>query len=374
MKVLMIGPDPAVKGGVPAVIRVILENAPSHLQYTMVPTYTERYAAEQLRGKSLRYFLQVARNLRFLASALRDIRRLVRSGEYRLAHVHFASYGSTARKYFVARTLVKCRFPYILHEHGGRFQRFYNALPSPLQARVRWMIENASGMIVLAKDWIPFYQQLVSNPNYRFWHLPNAVRVPDQLPSPAEDETLKLLFLGRMDENKGSRRLLLALSRLPTEIRKSVHVYMAGSGEVEAMRALAAELGVQEQTTIRDWIDGSEKEQWLRETNAFILLSRLEGLPMAMLEAMAYGKALIVSPVGGIPEFVTDGQEGILVPPDDIDAISQAIAKLAENPDLRATMGRAARTRVEPLDVRHYMERLGQIYTEVLESAPRRSK
>ncbi|MCS6923212.1 MAG: glycosyltransferase family 4 protein [Fimbriimonadales bacterium] len=362
MKVLMIGPDPAVKGGVPAVIRVILENAPSHLQYTMVPTYTERYAAEQFRGKSLRYFLQVARNLRFLAGALRDIRRLVRSGEYNLAHVHFASYGSTARKYFVARTLTKCRFPYILHEHGGRFQRFYNALPSPLQARVRWMIENASGMIVLAKDWIPFYQQLVSDPNYRFWYLPNAIRVPERLPQPVEDGTLRLLFLGRMGERKGPQRVLSAVARLPQPLRERVRLYMAGDGDVDAVRRLAAELGLHAQVDIRDWIEGEDKERWLQETNTFILPSRAEGLPMAMLEAMAYGKALIVSPVGGIPEFVSEGQEGILVPPDDIDAISQAIARLAENPDLRAAMGRAARLRVEPLDVRRYVERLKQIY------------
>ena len=123
---------------------------------------------------------------------------------------------------------------------------------------------------------------------------------------------------------------------------------------------------------IRGWIAGAEKEAWMRQTNVFILPSRNEGLPMAMLEAMAWGKALIVSPVGGIPEYVTDGVEGFLVPPDDIDAIADAIRKLAENPELRMQMGMAARTRVEPLDIQNYRVRLGQIYREAFESANRK--
>lgn len=150
------------------------------------------------------------------------------------------------------------------------------------------------------------------------------------------------------------------------DVRKRVMVRMAGDGEVDATRQLAHELELEAQVEVRDWIVGEEKQAWFRETNGFILPSRMEGLPMAMLEAMAWGKALIVSPVGGIPEFVTDGVEGFLVPPDDIDAIADAIRKLAENPDLRVQMGMAARKRVEPLDIQNYRVRLGEIYREAL--------
>jgi glycosyltransferase involved in cell wall biosynthesis len=144
---------------------------------------------------------------------------------------------------------------------------------------------------------------------------------------------------------------------------------MAGDGAVDDTRALAERLGIAPQVEIRDWIAGAEKEAWMQQTNVFILPSRNEGLSMAMLEAMAWGKTLIVSPVGGIPEFVTDGVEGFLVPPDDIDAIADAIRKLAENPDLRVQMGMAARKRVEPLDIQNYRIRLGEIYREALAHA-----
>jgi glycosyltransferase involved in cell wall biosynthesis len=162
------------------------------------------------------------------------------------------------------------------------------------------------------------------------------------------------------------------MAKLPDAVRGRVRLYMAGDGAVDDTRALAERLGIAPQVEIRDWIAGAEKEAWMRQTNVFILPSRNEGLPMAMLEAMAWGKALIVSPVGGIPEFVTDGVEGFLVPPDDIDAIADAIRKLAENPDLRRQMGLAARKRVEPLDIQNYRVRLGEIYREAFESANRK--
>ena len=87
---------------------------------------------------------------------------------------------------------------------------------------------------------------------------------------------------------------------------------------------------------------------------------------MAMLEAMAYGQAVIASPVGGIPEWVDDGQEGFLVPPDDIAAISAAIQRLAESTALRRQMGQRARQRVKPLSVENYRQQLYHIYEQVL--------
>jgi glycosyltransferase involved in cell wall biosynthesis len=178
--------------------------------------------------------------------------------------------------------------------------------------------------------------------------------------------TAKLLFLGRIGEHKGADRILRAIAKLPDAVRGRVRLCMAGDGAVDEACALAEQLGLASQVEIRGWIAGAEKEAWMRQTNVFILPSRNEGLPMAMLEAMAWGKALIVSPVGGIPEFVTDGVEGFLVPPDDIDAIADAIRKLAENPELRMQMGMAARKRVEPLDIQNYRIRLGEIYREAL--------
>ncbi len=233
------------------------------------------------------------------------------------------------------------------------------------------MFLSACGTIVLSEQWLRFHQEMLATERYPLWVLPNPVELP-ALESMSTECRVALLFLGRIGEHKGADRILQAIAKLPNSVRSKVRLCMAGDGAVDDTRALAERLGIALQVEIRDWIAGAEKEAWMQQTNVFILPSRNEGLPMAMLEAMAWGKALIVSPVGGIPEFVTDGVEGFLVPPDDIDAIADAIRKLAENPDLRRQMGMAARTRVEPLDIQNYRVRLGEIYREAFESANRK--
>ncbi|MEM0338013.1 MAG: glycosyltransferase family 4 protein [Candidatus Caldarchaeum sp.] len=361
----MVGPAPEVQGGISYVIRLMLKHAPTNLVYTMQPTILPSTTAAHLRGKSLAYAIRGVANTTFFLRSLQQVKSLIRSVDCNFVHIHFSTHGSTFRKYLVARVLHRYNTPYILHAHGSGYREFYSRAPALVKARIRWMMHSAEGLIVLSEQWREFYKGILGKSIRPIWVMPNPAELPESW-QPAPSETLRLLFLGRMDERKGPDRVLRAIARVPWPLREHVRLYMAGDGNVDAVRRLAAELGLQAQVDIRNWIEGADKERWLRETNAFILPSRAEGLPMAMLEAMAYGKALIVSPVGGIPEFVSDGQEGFLVPPDDIEAISRAIATLAENPELRAQMGRAARARVEPLDVKRYMERMSQIYSEVL--------
>lgn len=363
MRVLIIGPSPEVQGGVSYVIRLMLKHTPQANSYQVLPTIVPHTTVAHLQDKPMKYSFRGIANLLFFVRSLCALRRLTESVD--LAHVHFSSKGSTFRKYFVAQVLYKRKIPYLLHAHGARYPEFYQRAPAFVKRCVYWIMCASDGLIVLSEQWRSFYEGLLGDCKRPIWVMSNPVELPPYQ-EPSASNALKLLFLGRMGERKGPDRILHAVARLPHPLRESVRLYMAGDGDVNAVRQLAVELGLQARADIRDWIEGEEKERWLRETNAFILPSRAEGLPMAMLEAMAWSKALIVSPVGGIPEFVTDEQEGILVPPDDIDAISRAIATLAQYPDLRAQMGRAARARVEPLDVKKYMERMTSIYREVL--------
>jgi len=322
------------------------------------------YASAHLKGTPLKYYFIGLQGVAYFIQRLTHLDKQLRKWKPDLAHIHFSSKGSTFRKYFVARLLHKHQVPYIFHAHSGGYREFYQRMPTLVKRRIQWMLRSSAGLIVLSEQWRDFYRSLLGECARPIWVMPNPVELPEHWQVDTGD-VLKLLFLGRMGEHKGTDRILQAVARLPVAVRNRVRLYMAGDGEVEAVRQLAESLGLQAQVDIRHWIEGEEKQRWLQETNAFILPSRAEGLPMAMLEAMAYGKALIVSPVGGIPEFVLDGQEGFLVPPDDIEAISQAIATLAMHPEKCVQMGEAARARVEPLDVKRYMERMQSIYYEV---------
>ena len=365
----MIGPDLDVPGGVSAVENAILKYPPHGVQVDFHPTLTRRTAVSAFRGQLARYATQGVRSLLTFLTLYKSLQKKIR--DYELFHVHVASRGSTLRKSIVCRYLRKKRCPYVLHNHGGGYRQFYAQLHPLLQKEVRAMFLSACGTIVLSEQWLRFHQEMLATERYPLWVLPNPVELP-ALESMSTECRVALLFLGRIGEHKGADRILQAIAKLPNSVRSKVRLYMAGDGAVDDTRALAERLGIAPQVEIRDWIAGAEKEAWMQQTNVFILPSRNEGLSMAMLEAMAWGKALIVSPVGGIPEFVTDGVEGFLVPPDDIDAIADAIRKLAENPDLRRQMGMAARKRVEPLDIQNYRVRLGQIYREAFESANRK--
>ncbi|MEJ5293639.1 MAG: glycosyltransferase family 4 protein [Fimbriimonadales bacterium] len=364
MRVLIVGPSPDVPGGVASVIRLMLQYPPEGVKFLMHPTLSETGAAAHLPRWHPRYYARVTCNLAYFLRALRALRSLTSSAD--LAHVHVASYGSTFRKYFVVRILYRHGIPFILHNHGAEYHIFYENLPSLLKQRVRSMFQQAAGVIVLSEWWARFHRESLGSPEQRLWILPNPVILPLLEPNSTTGKGMRLLYLGRMDERKGSERVLRAIAQLPAETRAHVRLSMAGDGAVEEMRHLARQLGIESLVDIRSWIAGSEKERWLRESHAFILPSRAEGLPMAMLEAMAYGKAVIVSPVGGIPEWVTDGQEGFLVPPDDIPALSEAIRRMVESPELCRQMGLRARQRVEPLSVENYRQKLGAIYEEVL--------
>ncbi len=330
----------------------------------MQPTLRSAGAASHLPRWHPLYYLKVTNNLTFFLRALSAIQSVAATVD--LAHVHVSSYGSTFRKYFISKKLVENNIPFILHNHGGRYARFYSRLPEMLKRRIIQMFRWAKGAIVLSQQSHQFHRQIVGDPGYPIWIVPNPIERPSVLSLPPPPPPLRLLFLGRLDSNKGADRALQALALLPADVRSQVRLYMAGDGAVEAMQDLARQLGISEQVEIRSWIEGDEKERWLRESHVFTLPSRAEGLPMAMLEAMAYGKAVIASSVGGIPEWLTEGQEGFLVSPDDIPALSEAIQRLVEAPELCRQMGLRAHQRVEPLSVENYCQQLRDIYEQVL--------
>jgi glycosyltransferase involved in cell wall biosynthesis len=110
------------------------------------------------------------------------------------------------------------------------------------------------------------------------------------------------------------------------------------------LEALSVELGI----THRVHLAGRQDDVrvWLAALDIFVLSSDWEGMPNAILEAMAAGLPVVATAVGGTPEVVVDGITGLLVPRGDPEALRQAIARLMDDFDLRRRMGQAGRERV----------------------------
>ncbi len=151
-------------------------------------------------------------------------------------------------------------------------------------------------------------------------------------------------FVGRLSAEKGPdlfvRAAALAMAR-----RLDVEAVMIGSGALrDSLVALAGELGVADRLHIVG--ERSDIPDCLRELAVLVSSSRSEGMPLAIMEAQASGLPVVATHVGGLPEIVTMGETGVLVPPGDVNAIAQVLCNLLDDPGNRAELGRAARRRM----------------------------
>ncbi len=157
---------------------------------------------------------------------------------------------------------------------------------------------------------------------------------------------LRLLFVGRLVHQKGLDILIQALAKLPHTL--PWRLVLAGDGpEWTRLAGLAGRFNFADRMHVRGWLDKAALPPIYRSADVFVLPAREDGMPIALLEAMAAGLPIIASKVSGMSEAVIDGINGLLVAKDDIDGWVKALTTLAENPAQREVMGRASRVRAE---------------------------
>lgn len=185
--------------------------------------------------------------------------------------------------------------------------------------------------------------------------VPNGIRIPE-LPTPAEraevrrefgfdDDDVVAVIVARITSVKGHDLLLRALARLAPQ-HPRLKVLVVGEGPLREERAaLAEELGV----TDRVVFAGLRRDvpHLLAGADLGVLPSKHEGVPMSVIEQMAAGLPVVASAVGGLPDIVGDGEEGFLVPPGDLDALTRRLGDLVADADKRRSFGTLARQRAE---------------------------
>ncbi|NEV62212.1 glycosyltransferase family 4 protein [Thiorhodococcus minor] len=170
------------------------------------------------------------------------------------------------------------------------------------------------------------------------------------------------LYLGRLSSEKGVETLLSAHDR----IADSVELRIAGTGPLE--KALH---GAYPKAKYLGYLAGAALEDSIRRASVIVVPSEwLENCPMSILEAMAFGKPVIASEIGGIPELVANGETGLLFPAKDEAALREHLLTLMRNPDLRSRYGAAARRRTEArFSLKQHNQALLKLYRDVLEGA-----
>lgn len=158
------------------------------------------------------------------------------------------------------------------------------------------------------------------------------------------------------------------LLRAAAQVREAipaVRFVLVGQGPLEAeARRLAGELGLDATVVFAGF--RTDATRLMAAFDAFALSSTYEGLPIALIEAMATGCPAVVTRVGGTPEVVADGVQGFLVPPRDPAALAAGLTRLLGDPTLRAGMGAAAADRAQDFDIRKAVRRMEQVYAQLL--------
>jgi glycosyltransferase involved in cell wall biosynthesis len=181
----------------------------------------------------------------------------------------------------------------------------------------------------------------------------NPVRfAPRDQVRPGAREVFRVLFAGTYGGRKGTPDLLRAV-RGTLDDGFAVELVLAGKeeyrGEEARLRSLAAELDLNGAVRFVGVLGGERLADLYEQADAFCLPSERDGVPMALLEAMAAGLPVVATRVGGIGDVVVDGETGALVAPGDPAALTAALGSLAGSEDLRRRLGDAGRARVEKL-------------------------
>lgn len=161
--------------------------------------------------------------------------------------------------------------------------------------------------------------------------------------SPSKDSPLRVTCVARLQKEKGVDRLLLAVKEMHDEGLR-VRLLLAGDGpDRRRLGEMVSRLGLEGTVAFRGRFRPDDLGSLMAETDVVALPSLTEGMPLALFEAMAYGKAIVATRVGGVPELIRHEETGLLVEPDDPGAIAGALARLHRERELRTALGVAAR-------------------------------
>jgi glycosyltransferase involved in cell wall biosynthesis len=164
------------------------------------------------------------------------------------------------------------------------------------------------------------------------------------------DRATVLLAVGRMVPKKGFDVLLQAMARPPLRERSVVAVMVGEGDELTAWQRLAEELGIADRVRWAGTVPKGEIGRCYNLADVLVMpsVSRpADGLNVCVLDAMSCARPVVGSNVAGNPLAIVDGVTGFVVPEQDADALAQALARLVDDPDLRARMGAAGRARIE---------------------------
>ena len=314
--VLMVGNDPSVKGGMTSVIVQLLSyDWDAHgIHMSFIPTYIE--------GNPVRKVL-------FFAKSLLHIRKqLKRFNPHRpdVVHIHMSYRGSFVRARIIHQMCKCANVPDIVHMHGSEFSKWFSSCREKKQRQIREFLSEVNRVIVLGDSWKKRIQSIEPDTTIQVVH--NSVKIPelDKI-NQWNNTTFQVLYMGVLIKRRGVSDLLDAVAMLRDDnLLGNMRFIVAGTGSEEVLlKDKVKKSNLEDVVHFTGWVNGDEKALLYQESQAFVLPSYNEGLPVAVLEAISYGLPVISTDIGDIQAAVHDGENGIIITPGDISALVDAL-------------------------------------------------
>lgn len=282
----------------------------------------------------------------------------------KIVHIHTAAGASFKRKMIMAKTARVFGKKVILHMHAADFREYY--AESDKKEWICRSINACDKLIVLSPQWRDYFISIGIDVK-KIIILNNIVSKPNTKSNICADKTpVRMLFMGTLSQRKGIRDLLNVIIEHHDELRGRYMLRFGGNEDEGIIKKILADNKLDDVAKFEGWVTGEKKQQLQEWANTYILPSYNEGLPISILEALAYGMPIISTPVGGIPEVVKDGVNGILVEPGNKEQIWAALKHYLDNPACIETEGRESLRIVEPFTPNYVLTHLKNIYEEVL--------
>lgn len=253
-------------------------------------------------------------------------------------HVHFATPAATVALF------VKEVFgvPFSMTVHGP--DEFYDVTAHHLPEKIA-----AASFICTIGSFCRSQLMKLSAPEHWSKIEVSPLGVDPQLfrPRPVyKDAHFRILCLGRLVAAKGQAVLLDAVRLLARQGRPVLATFAGDGPDRERLEAMARQYGVTEHVAFLGAVNPESVRDLYAATDAFVLPSFAEGIPVVLMEAMAMEVPCVTTVINGIPELITSGESGLLVSPSDAPQLAAAIESLIANPALRQSLGKAGRRKV----------------------------
>jgi glycosyltransferase involved in cell wall biosynthesis len=275
----------------------------------------------------------------FIGVLFKSVYVLLIDREIKIMHLHSASNTSFMRKSLLSILGKLFGKKVIFHIHSGTFDQLYHRNKFTTYF-IKYFLQHVDKVVCLSNEWLDYYEKEIG--------LKNVVVIGNPVMlSPGKDIVnntgiLHLLFLGELGNRKAIFHLIEYLSTNKYFLNNQIRLTIGGNGEVDRLEKTLLDPALNRHIYFAGFVNDKLKSKLLKACDIFILPSFFEGLPVAILEAMAFGKPIISTTTGGIPSIVHNGYNGWLFPPGAFYELDDILDEIFNNTTILNTYGRNA--------------------------------